>query len=187
MLKSIRFGDLERPFSSSRRSDRVYLGWFVWDSVWRLFRMQASRWSVKLSRVLVLLAPLLALGSKSTSLSAGIHMWVQAVRYDLFSSAVFVPYFSMLILSLPLLGLGSKSNSLSPGFCICRPRQYDTICWELNLISGFFAFFWLIVWVDGINKCGWCLAGGRGFWLKGLHQIPSVSWIFHHSLHFHIY
>ena len=31
-----------------------------------------------------------------------------------------------------------------------------------NLISGFFAFFWLIVWVDGINKCGWCLAGGNG-------------------------
>ena len=24
------------------------------------------------------------------------------------------------------------------------------------------AFFWLIVWADGINKCGWCLAGGRG-------------------------
>ena len=25
---------------------------------------------------------------------------------------------------------------------------------ELNLISGFFAFFWLIVWPDGINECG---------------------------------
>ena len=44
-----------------------------------------------------------------------------------------------------------------------NPRQYDTICWELNPISGFFAFFWLIVWADGIDKCGWCLAGGRGF------------------------
>ena len=32
----------------------------------------------------------------------------------------------------------------------------------LNLISGFFAFFRLVVWVDGINKCGWCPAGGRG-------------------------
>ena len=42
------------------------------------------------------------------------------------------------------------------------PRQYDMICWELNLISGFFAFFWLVVWADGINKRGWCLAGGRG-------------------------
>ena len=90
-------------------------------------------------------------------------MCVQAVRYDLLSSAVFLPYFSMLILSLPLLGLGSKSTSLSPGFCVRRPRQYDTICWELNLISVFFGFFWLIVLADGINKCGWCLAAGRGF------------------------
>ena len=114
-------------------------------------------------------------------------MCVQVVRYDLFSSAVFLPYFSMLILSLPLLGLGSKSTSLSPGFCVRRPRQYDTICWELNLISGFFAFFWLIVWADGINKCGWCLAGGRWCWLKGVHQIPSVSWTVHHSLHFHMF
>ena len=93
----------------------------------------------------------------------------------------------MLILSLPLLGLCSKSSSLRPGFCVLRPRQHITICWELNLICGFFAFFWLIAWADGINKCGWCLAGGRGCWLKGPHQIPSVSWIYHHSLHFHIY
>ena len=85
----------------------------------------------------------------------------QAVQYDLFSSAVSLPYFSMLILPLPLLGLGSKSTSLSPGFCVLRPRQPDAICWELNLISGFFAFFWLTVWADGINKCGWCPAGGR--------------------------
>ena len=41
---------------------------------------------------------------------------------------VFLPCFCMLILSLSLLGLGSKSASLSPGFCVCRPRQYDTIC-----------------------------------------------------------
>ena len=40
--------------------------------------------------------------------------------------------------------------------------QWKNLHWELNLISGFFAFFWLIVWVDAINKCGWCLAGGRG-------------------------
>ena len=26
----------------------------------------------------------------------------------------------------------------------------------------------------------------RVCWLKGLHQIQSVSWIFHYSLHFHI-
>ena len=100
---------------------------------------------------------------------------------------VFLPCFGMFILSLPLLGLGSKFTTLSPGFCVSRWRQYNTICWELNLISGFFAFFWLIVWVDGINKRGWCLAGGRGYWLKGPPQVPSVSWIYHHSLHLHIY
>ena len=51
-----------------------------------------------------------------------------------------LPYFSMLILSLPRLGLGSKSTLLSSGLCVHRPRQYDTICWELNRISRFFAF-----------------------------------------------
>ena len=83
----------------------------------------------------------------------------------------------MLILPLPLLGLGSKSTSLSPGFCVCRPRQYDTICWKLNLISGFFAFLWLIVWADGINKCDWCLAGGRGLFStrKTLKALPKLS------------
>ena len=42
-----RFGYLVRLFSSSTWSDRVYLGWFVWDLVGRLFRMQAGRRSVK--------------------------------------------------------------------------------------------------------------------------------------------
>ena len=122
--------------------------------------MQASRQSVK--ALLVLLVLLIALGSKSISPSAGIHMRVQTVLYYLVSFGVFHPFFSMLILSLPLLGLGLKSTLFSTRFCVCRPRQYDTICWELDLISGFFAFFWLIVWTDGINKCGWSLAGGRG-------------------------
>ena len=120
----------------------------------------------RFTRTLVLLAPLLGTGFKSTSLSVGIHMWVQAVWYNLLSSGVFLTYFSMLILSLSLLGLGSKSTSLSSGFCVRRARQYNSICWELNLVSGFFAFFWLIVWADGINKWGWHLAGGRGCWLS---------------------
>ena len=47
MLKSIEFGDLIRLFSSSRWPERVYLGWFVWDLVGRLLKMQGSRWSVK--------------------------------------------------------------------------------------------------------------------------------------------
>ena len=69
--------------------------------------------------------------------------------------------FSMLIFSLPILGLDSKSTSLNPGICVHRPRQYDTIPCELDLISVFFAFSWLIVWAYGINKCCWCLPGGR--------------------------
>ena len=93
----------------------------------------------------------------------------------------------MLILSLSLSGLCSKSACLSPGFCVKRPRQYDTICWELSLISGLFVFFWLIGWADEINKCGWWLARGRGCWVKCPHPIPSVSWIYHHSFNFHIY
>ena len=187
MLKGRGFGAFVRLFSSSRWSERVYLGWCVWDSVWRSLGSKLWHNQSRLTRASVLVARLLALASKCTSQSSGIHVWVQGVQDDLFSSGVFLPYFSMLILLLPLLGLGSKSTSLSPGFCVRRPRQYDTICWELNLISGFFAFFWLIVWADGINKCGWCLARGRGCWLKGPHQIPSVSWIFHLSSNFHIY
>ena len=47
VLKSIGFGDLVRHFSSSRQSDWVYFGWFVWNLLGRLFEMQASRWSVQ--------------------------------------------------------------------------------------------------------------------------------------------
>ena len=144
MLKSTGFGDLVRHFSSSRQSNRVYLGWFVWYLVGRLFKLQALRQSRK-TRASVLLALLLALGCKCTSLSAGIHTWVQAVQYLFFLLGSFFlisaclcsfPYF----LSLPVLGLGSKSSSLSPEFCVQRPSKYDKICWELNPIFGFFAF-----------------------------------------------
>ena len=134
-------------FASSRRSDRVYFGWFVWDLVGRLFRI-----------------------SIGSSLSTGFQVYLSKcwdpcesrlyAWHDLFPFVVFLPFFSMFILSLPLLGMGSKSTSY-PGFCVHRSRQYDANYWKLNLISCFFAFFWLIVWVDGINKCGWCLAGGR--------------------------
>ena len=57
------------------------------------------------------------------------------------SVSFFLLGLNLLILSLPLLGLGSKSTSLSPGFCVRRPRQYNTICWELDLFSRFFCFF----------------------------------------------
>ena len=107
MLKSIGFGALLRLFSSWRRSDRVYLGWCVWDSVWGSLGGKLRDNQSRLTRASVLFARLLVLASKSTFLSAGIHVWVQAVQYDLFSSGVFLPYFSMLILLLPLLALGS--------------------------------------------------------------------------------
>ena len=54
---------------------------------------------------------------------------VQDVRYDVSSSVVFLPYFSILTLSLPLLELGSKSTSLRSGFCVRSSRHYDRIFW----------------------------------------------------------
>ena len=47
MLKSLGLGDMVRLFSNFRPSNKVYLGWLVWDLVERLFKMQASRQSVK--------------------------------------------------------------------------------------------------------------------------------------------
>ena len=141
--------------------------------IWWGGSLRAKLWDKqeKLTRALVLLVPLIVLDSKSTSLGAGIQMWVQAVYDTTFSSGVFFPYFSLLILSLPLLGLGSKSIFLSAGFCVHMPRQYNTICWELNLISRLFAFFWLIVFVDDINKCCWFLAGDADSWSSTRSQV----------------
>ena len=84
-----------------------------------------------------------------------VFITVQAVQCNLFSFGFFLSCFSLLSLSLPLLVLASKSTSLSPRFCVCRSRQYDTICWELNFISGLLFFLWLIVWVDEINSVVW--------------------------------
>ena len=58
--------------------------WFLshFSSIWVNFK----KFYVLLTSLLV---PLLALGSKSTSLRAGIHMWVQAVRYNLLSFGCF--------------------------------------------------------------------------------------------------
>ena len=47
MLSSIGYGDFVRVFWSSRQYDIVYLGWFIFGLVWRLFTMKASRRSVK--------------------------------------------------------------------------------------------------------------------------------------------
>ena len=45
----------------------------------------------------------------------------------------------------------------------------------------------MIVWVDGVNGCGWCLAGGRACWVKSWHVILNVTVIYDHSLQFHIH
>ena len=73
---------------------------------------------------------------------------------------VFLHCFSMLILSLTYLGLGSKSTSLSPGLCVRRPRQYDTICCKLDLISGFFVFYWADC-LGGWNQSMWLVSSRR--------------------------
>ena len=143
MLKSTGFGDLVRHFSSSRQSNRVYLGWFVWYLVGRLFKLQALRQSRK-ARASVLLALLLALGCMCTSncgdpyVSPGCTIFFFLLGSFFLISACLCsfPYF----LLLSVLGLGSKSSSLSPEFCVQRPSKYDKICWELNPIFGFFAF-----------------------------------------------
>ena len=114
--------------------------------------MQASRQSVKANE---------GFHFNGSSFSTGFQVYLSKcwdsyvspgcrIQLD-FCSVVFLPYFSMLILSLPLLGLGSAYIG-----------QFDKICWELNFISEFFAFFWLMVWADRINECGWCLEAGRG-------------------------
>ena len=103
--------------------------------------MQASRRSVKAHK---------GSGPIGSSLSAGFQVYLSkccdpyvspgcTIRLAFFW--VFLPCFSMLILSLPLLGLGSKSTFHSPGFCVRSSKQYNMICWELDLISGFFVFF----------------------------------------------
>ena len=145
MLKSIGFRNLVKLFTNSRWSDRVCLGWFVWDLVGRLFKMQALRWLVKAHS---------GSGRIGSSFIAGFQVYLSncwdpyvslgcTIRLPFFW--LFLPCLCMLILSLPLLELGSKSNSVSPGFCVRKPRQYDSICWKFSLISEFFFFSWLIV------------------------------------------
>ena len=87
--------------------------------------------SKRLNRVLVLSVPLLALSSKSTSLSAGFSSVSPGCTIIVFF------FLGLLILSLLLLGLHSKSTSFSPGFCVHSTKQYNRIFWESDLFSGF--------------------------------------------------
>ena len=61
----------------------------------------------RLTNASVLLSSSVSTGSRSTSLSTGIHIWIQAAQHNFFSSGIFLPYFNLLILSLPLLALDS--------------------------------------------------------------------------------
>ena len=86
---------------------------------------------------------------------------------------------------------------LSQGWVHSLPLSYALCMWakdtQYNLLggwhffSGFFVSPCLVALFGGINRCGWYLAEGRGCWLKGLYQISSVNWIFHHSLHMYIH
>ena len=89
----------------------------------------------------------------------GSRMWVQVVRYDLFSVAVFFPCLS--ILSLSLLGLGSNPTSLNPRLCGQRPRAVLYDLFRVDHFFGFSASSWLIVWMDGLSGCGCCLPRSR--------------------------
>ena len=98
--------------------------------------------------------------------------------YDLFSSWVFLPFFNMLILSLPPLALNVKCTFFNSGFCVCRPRQFDTIFAGSWYFSGFFLFSsgWFFGQIESMNVTGVLQeAGDAG--LQDLYQITRVSWI----------
>ena len=107
-------------------------------------------------------------------------MLVKTVQYNLFiwlfSFGVFLPCLNILIFWLPLSGLNSKSTSLSSRFYGCRTRQYITICGDLNLISEFFAFFWLIFWGCGINKCWLLSCIMQGMFTQGPTPYPRYKY-----------
>ena len=122
--------------------------------------MQASRRSVKAHQ---------SFGSIGSSLSTGFQVYLSKC-WDLYASPdcmvqrVFFSSFFAFFQHVDLVttSLRAGFQVYRPGFSECRSREYDTICWELNMSSGFFTFLWLIVCSDGINKYGWCLAGGLG-------------------------
>ena len=112
-------------------------------------------------------------------------MWVQVVWSNLLCW-VFLLCFSILSLSLLLSGLGSKPTFFGGwggGGGSLNQGQGSTIWIRISfsdsLLSPCFAEMeWLnVAW--GLHE--------SGCWLKGLHQIPNESLLFHHCLHFHIY
>ena len=181
MLSSIGYGDLVRVFWSSRWYGRVYLGSFIFGLVWRLFTMKSSRRSVKARY---------SFGSISPSLSTGFQVYLSKC-WGWYASpsctiCFFLQFFSLIsafwscqylskgwVPSLRLLDLGS----------VYVDQIFGS---RISFLCSFLFFLWSVL-LNGINKFGWCHARGRGCWLKGWHQIPQVSSIFHQSLHLHIY
>ena len=55
------------------------------------------------------------------------------MQYNPFTLVLFLVSLNMLILSLPVLKLGFKYKSLNYGFCVPRPKHFDTIYVKFNL------------------------------------------------------
>ena len=172
----------------------------VWEIIWspRLIYRTFCWWTVSKASFETISKGSIGLQFYQFSLSTGFQVylskcWVfvcESRLYDTTSFLLFLIWLvfcCLIIVSPPLLGLGFKSIYLSPGFCLCRPRQYNSICWELHLFSGFFVSSLMIVWADGVIGSALCLAGGRGCWLMGPHKIPITSWIYHRLVHFQIH
>ena len=114
--------------------------------------------------------------------------WVLVCDFGLYNTSCFL-FLVLACWFCHSLSLGRVPILPLLAMCSVYVRQGNMIqlVWEFYLFSVFFLYFWLIIWMDAVSGCGWCLAEGRGSRLPGdAHQIPSVSWIFHHFLHFHI-
>ena len=44
--------------------------------------------------------------------------------------------------------------------CLLRAPKLKLLHNDDVFFAGFFVSSWMIVWVDGVNGFGWCLAGG---------------------------
>ena len=64
------------------------------------------------------------------------------------------------------------------------------IWFNLLKVWSFFRIFCFLLadYLDWLSQWMWLVSCRRQrCWLKGLQEIPSVSWIFHNSLHLHIH
>ena len=122
------------------------------------FRGKPQGYQYRFARASVLLVFLLALGSKSSSLSARVSFESTGCTIRLVLCCFFLLCLSLLILPVPLLGLGSKSTSLSPGFCVRRPTQHNKTWQKFDLFSGFLVSFDSL---GGWSKCFWVVSCRR--------------------------